>query len=169
MVLVSDVDEIPNPEAIVEMRKWGCLENGMSVAFRQTLYAYHLNWRHVRPWYGTRAVCYGNLTEPQHLRSTMGLRYADEPVIEDGGWSFSSFGGPPDVVRKLTSFSHTACAAPEYANEAHVATCIAEGRGILPDDGNEYIWSEIDETYPAYLRENLERYGHWLGQRSVAG
>lgn len=167
MVLVSDVDEIPHPDAVRELHAFAALNHGYTIAFRQTLYTYHLNWRHVRPWYGTRAVRYGDLREPQNLRATLGPLYRDEPVIEQGGWSFSSFGGADAVVRKLKSFSHSACAAPEYANEAHVSACIANGTGIMPDDGNSYVWSEVDDTYPAYLRDNLERYAGWLGERNV--
>lgn len=164
VALVSDVDEIPSPEAVRDIERSNLLLNGDSVAFEQTLYAFTLNWRHVRPWYGTRAVRLRDMGEPQSLRHTLGPRYPGEPVITAGGWSFSSQGGIEAIQAKLQSFSHTSCNRPEYLDPAYLRDCIDSGRSILPNDGNEYVWQDLDETYPPYLLRHLRQYSHWLGK-----
>ena len=168
IVLISDVDELPNPARIIELRHPTTLVARRVATFEQRLYSYVLNWRHVRPWYGTRAVRYGDLGEPQALRSTRAPR-PDELVIRDGGWSFSSFGGVYAVRRKLEAFAHTACNRPEYLDTAYISQCIADGRGILPNDGNEYVWQDVDDSYPPYLLEHLDdTYADWLHERAIA-
>lgn len=168
LILVSDVDEIPNPEAVAGLSYPPTLyRDHTSIAFKQRLYAYTLNWRHARPWYGTRAVLYCTLGEPQALRQTQGPRYPGEPIIEDGGWSFSSFGGVSAVQAKLQSFSHTTCNRPEYLDAAYIQACIDNGRSILPNDGNDYVWQDVDDTYPPYLLANLDRFQHWLSDAAM--
>jgi len=165
IILVSDVDEIPNPDAVEGLPYPPTLYRpGASVAFKQRLYSYTLNWRHTQPWYGTRAILYGQLGEPNALRQTQGKLYSAEPVLNNGGWSFSSFGGVRAVQNKLQSFSHTNCNRPEYLDPGYIQECIDNGRGILPQDGNQYIWQEIDESYPQFLLDNLDHYQHWIGK-----
>lgn len=167
LILISDVDELPNPAAIAALASAPTLYAQQTVAFRQHLYSFSVNWRHVRPWYGTRALRFWSLVEPQALRSTLAPR-PQEHVIADGGWSFSWMGGVQAIQAKARAFSHAEVNRPDYLDPDHLAACIAEGRSFVPGDGNEYVWQDIDDSYPPYLLEHFDdTYQHWLHDRAL--
>lgn len=170
LIIISDVDEIPHPQVVEAVKvsyEHRLLPSDAVVCCEQVLYAYTLNWRHVRPWYGTRMLKRRSLDMPQALRSTITPR-PDERVLTDAGWSFSSFGGVEEVRKKLQSFSHAECNTPEYTDRAHIEACIRDGKGILPTDSVSLIYVEIDETYPQYILDNPEKFQCWLADKALA-
>lgn len=164
-VLVSDVDEIPKPEMVANLHDAPYLFPHV-IAFEQALYSMTLNWRHVKPWLGTRAVRYGHLDMPQDLRSTLWIR-PTEALCADGGWSYSSFGGWQALQNKLKSFSHAECDTPAITNEAHLAECIRTGQDPSGNPDNVYVYEPFGEQHPQWLRDNIERFDHWLADRAI--
>lgn len=166
LILISDVDEIPDPARLREfgggIRDWLKRER-TSAAFEQALYMYTLNWRHKRPWYGTRAVRWGDLQYPQALRSTL-APMPGELTVKGGGWSFSSFGGVEAVQRKVAAFSHQEVNTPALTAAAHVARCIREGRGLAP---GQHDWCERvtdHDGLPEALRDRSRWPAVWFGE-----
>lgn len=170
LILVSDVDEIPNPGmvlAVAGAHESRLLPADAVVCCEQVLYAYTLNWRHTRPWYGTRMLRRSAIDFLQELRSTVMPR-PGEKVLKGAGWSFSSFGGAQAVREKLQAFAHSECNTPEHTDPAHIERCIQEGRGILPTDNFDMVWAEVDDTYPPYLVAHPEQFEHWLADKAIA-
>ncbi len=166
VVLVSDCDEIPNPVWLENdgIRNW-MTANHETAVFEQALYSFTLHWRHVRPWYGTRAILADYLLEPQMMRSTLGPRSARELVIHDGGWSFSYLGGVSAVQAKVSAYSHQEVNRPEYTNRLHVEDSIRRGKPLVRGDGN--IFDRVDGLahLPAVLRDEPERWpAVWFGK-----
>jgi Glycosyltransferase family 17 len=168
LILISDVDEIPRPRSILEARSIGTQHRGESIAFRQTLYGYTLNWRHVRPWFGTRAMLYGDIEQPNDYRRTQGPRYERESVIPDAGWSFSWFGGVASIQAKARAYSHVHVANAPNMEPAHIAECIQQGQPLVSGEVGEYVWADIDDTYPGLITADPDRYAA-LGWFSMQG
>lgn len=181
VILVSDVDEIPNPEVI---RRYAG-KRGM-VAFDQTYYAYYLNFRNVRrpSWPLAKMVSYADFLQGfdgvevmhnEHLPEEVNvgttaskIRMRALPrsrggvtVAKDGGWHFTSLGGAAALAEKMRSFSHQ-----EYnsgggdVSEAKLKELIDKGEGLFWK--MNCFADRIDETFPQYIRDNQAKYAHLI-------
>lgn len=177
VVMVSDVDEIPSPEAV---RKYAPTP-GIK-GFNQTYYAYYLNYLNVRQrrWVGTRMLSYADfchafddvpvvydeylprayneLTTASKIRMrSLPARLGGCTIVRDGGWHFTSLGGVAAVIEKLKSYSHQ-----EHADEAWrtdpetVERYIREGKS--PGLKMNCFAVPLDSRFPNHLRENVGRY-----------
>ena len=177
VVMVSDVDEIPSPEAV---RKYA-LTPGIK-GFNQTYYAYYLNYLNVRQrrWTGTKMLscadfchafdgvpvvydeylprAYNEMTTASKIRMrSLPARLGGCTIVRKGGWHFTSLGGVAAVIEKLKSYSHQ-----EHADEAWrtdpetVERFIREGKS--PGLKMNCFAVPLDDRFPDYLRENVNRY-----------
>lgn len=107
-LLLSDVDEIPDPAKIEEALD---LAKDAPVVFAQRFHSGSPRWLHpLQPWHGTILARFNEAENAQDLRdrrpdlvTTHGSNLA---VIPDGGWHFSWFGTDAERAQKLVSFSH---------------------------------------------------------------
>lgn len=152
MILVSDLDEIPNMENFT----------GEEGAFKQKLYYYYLNcFTNTGLWKGTQSILYKNIKTMSHLRNRRNHR---PTVVPDGGWHFSTLGTPEQIIYKIESFAHTELDTEEYKKG------IAEHRKNLKDPYGrvprgwenypEYKFSIEMPSGPKWLLENKDKYPH---------
>lgn len=107
MVMLSDLDEIPNPDALRDI-----IASDMSdeiYTFCQRWYMYYLNVMSDQEWFGSRLMKFSQLEN----KSVDLMRYHLEdrnaqpgPIIENGGWHFSFLGGEKRVLQKLQAASY---------------------------------------------------------------
>ena len=116
LILISDVDEIPNFESI-NLEK---IKNQL-IFFEQSLFYYKLN-RYLPNfiWYGTKGCKKKYLKSPQWLRNIKSkkflfwrldtlfsdTKYINKYFINDGGWHFSNLKNAEDIELKLKSYLH---------------------------------------------------------------
>ena len=116
LILISDVDEIPNFESI----KLEKIKNQI-IMFEQSIFYYKLN-RYLPnfTWYGTKGCKKKYLKSPQWLRNIKSkkfifwrldtlfsdTKYINKYFINDGGWHFSNLKNAEDVELKLKSYLH---------------------------------------------------------------
>ena len=114
LILISDVDEIPNFESI----KLEKVKNQI-VMFEQSIFYYKLN-RYLPnfTWYGTKGCKKKYLKSPQWLRNIKSKRflfwrldtlfsdtkYINKYFINNGGWHFSNLKNAEDIELKLKSY-----------------------------------------------------------------
>lgn len=157
IILISDIDEIPRPEKILEN-----LGEFESLAFQQKLYYFYINCLQNQLWSGTI------LTTGRHLRNktpqSLRLRREEVKQIPDGGWHFSYIGGIERIITKLKSFAHTECNKKEYTNPAYIAQKIKNGKDLF--DRNEEIFEKnfvpIDSSYPKCIFEMIKKYPYLI-------
>lgn len=106
IILISDVDEIPNPNKLKNIKLFLKPQ-----VFEQKFFYYYLNCLSKEPWYGTKAIKYKYLSTPQELRLTK-----CKTIIKSGGWHFSFLGGTLKIQNKINSFSHQEYNSQEYKN-----------------------------------------------------
>lgn len=179
IVIFSDVDEIPNPEALKKL--FPAMEQGKIYMLAQRLFYCYLNMEEVsgrllsvtgefdgvmRPmWLGTK-VCFYSMLE--HY-TTEELRNSEQKAVgvrvPDGGWHFSYMGGGRnESVEERVKYKIKSAAHQEYNNRStlsRVRKNIRRHQDIFGRD-SELVQVEIDESFPRYLRENLEQYRHLL-------
>ena len=154
IILISDADEIPNPEILLNLQKLD-LENNI-YSLNQNTYYYFLNVLKQKDWYGTKMGLYKNIKK-YSLNEIRG----DESLsskLKNGGWHFSFMGGKEMVKNKLTSYS-----ARDLASH-HVISEIENNilNNVDPFFRSRLTKVEIDSTYPKYIQENLEKYRHMI-------
>jgi beta-1,4-mannosyl-glycoprotein beta-1,4-N-acetylglucosaminyltransferase len=106
IILMGDVDEIPDPKKIKKIKLLSKPQ-----VFEQKFFYYYLNCLSKEPWYGTKAIKFKYLSTPQELRLTKCKK-----IIISGGWHFSFLGGTSKIQNKIKSFSHQEYNSPDYIN-----------------------------------------------------
>lgn len=96
-VLVSDVDEIPNPDTLLYIIK----NYSGPINFLQTAYYYKLNWLHNTLWRGTGLCRYSDYQAAERIRRCASVK---ETCLS--GWHFSFMGGVDAIKTKIQSFAH---------------------------------------------------------------
>lgn len=158
IVLLSDLDEIPRADAVAKYARLLRREvPGTIYLFDQYFSYYYVNCRSSEPWYGTRMTRWRDIGDMQVLRESPGI------AIPDGGWHFSYIGGVGSIQEKLGAFAHTEMDQPRFTNPLHIERCMAQGADLF-GRGETFTCVALDESFPAILRENAERYAHLIHQ-----
>ncbi len=153
IIIFSDADEIPNPKLINELRK---KEIRSIIGLKQNMYCYYLNVLKEKDWIGSKILPYGVLKNIS-LNEVRGDNSLCE-LVEGGGWHFSFMGGKEMVKNKILSYS-----ARDMVNERVLINIENNmSNNIDPFFRHELIQVEIDNTYPEYILNNLEKYSHMI-------
>lgn len=191
VVLISDVDEIPDPEKIKEHKD----DRGIKI-FRQRMFYYFMNCVNVTDvesgrkkynWNGTVMIHFSDAGEnlqrfrelsltllgvnhPKFIHRTYWKLWMWKNVtmkgmkvrfIANGGWHFSYLGGVERIIKKLESFAHTEYNKEEFKDPKKIEEAIANGKDILGRDFH-YKFIPVDDTFPKYLLMNREKYAHLI-------
>jgi beta-1,4-mannosyl-glycoprotein beta-1,4-N-acetylglucosaminyltransferase len=152
MVIISDVDEIPNPIEVEKIKN--VTEDVFN--FNQNMYYYYLNMLKEKNWSGPKSCTWGKL-KTISLNSLRQNKHTTK-TITDGGWHFSFMGGESKIIEKIESYAH------QEFNNSYYKENIKKNmsKNIDPFFRGGLIQVNIDETYPKYLLENLDKYKHMI-------
>lgn len=186
IVIFSDVDEIPNPEAV--KRVLADFDDSKIYALAQRNFYCYLDMEETsgnllsitgefegitgsdRKWLGTKICSYKMLSSytTEQLRDK-----AQKPLmvrVPDGGWHFSYMGGGrEESVEERVKYKIKSAAHQEYNNRStlsRVKKNIRNHQDILGRESRFEI-VPIDESYPVYLREHLEEYRYLMYPKKV--
>jgi beta-1,4-mannosyl-glycoprotein beta-1,4-N-acetylglucosaminyltransferase len=181
IVMISDLDEIPNLENI-DLTK---VKNKI-IIFQQKMFYYKLNLLYKNFfWHGTKACKKKHLISPQWLRNIKAKnypkwrvdlffskkKYTDLFIIENGGWHFTYLKNPEDLEKKLLNFAHHYEFEKSGLKVNDIKKFIAEKRVVYDHaiDQKGYKWSgksileKINNDFlPTYISSNLGKYRNWL-------
>lgn len=102
IVLVSDVDEIPNPDVIPSVMAGGEVQ-----VFEQRFHSDKLTLLHPQqPWYGTTVSNWRDCNPHDARQHRAEMAETPGATIPHGGWHFSWFGTDEQREAKLHAFSH---------------------------------------------------------------
>jgi beta-1,4-mannosyl-glycoprotein beta-1,4-N-acetylglucosaminyltransferase len=157
IILISDLDEIPNLE-VVSIESFYKPDHLFHMM--QKMY-YYFDLQQIgdeRNWFGTKVCSYSYFknTNIDTIRNAKG----EGIQILNGGWHFTFLGGVEKVIQKIESWGHK-----EFNNEyikSKVAENIANGKDIFFRGNSNLVQVPIDNSYPKYLRENLDKYSHFV-------
>ncbi|GEM_PF-798570 len=168
-IIISDVDEIPNPEVVESASKM----KGTKL-FRQTLFYYYLNnacdQMQNLPW--SAMVDYMNGLSPQKIRNLVmelssKLQSNSEEydknivIIDNGGWHFSYLGGVESIITKIKSYSHNEYNNEKYLDTQIIADAISRGIDIF---GRNLTFTPMVAEYvlPEYIVKNADKFDKYL-------
>ena len=160
IILISDLDEIPNPEVIKNYK-----QNGSGICrLKQLHYAYYLNYlRCDKYWDPAKIARYNEMKvndyTPQDIRRR---NFKTKKTINNGGWHFSFLGGIDSIKNKVQAISH-----PYFNNENFFDNSIEYklrmGLDLFNRKGKRCIPVKLSNKYhPDYLVRNQEKYLHLI-------
>ena len=162
LIMLSDVDEIPRPEAIPSE-----ILGGKIYAFAQSLFYYKLNCKCIEleglPW--SIMTTYENFRTPSMLRKRLfeyhklilsGNKSNVFEIIENGGWHFSYLGTEEFIAEKIKAFSHVELNTPEYTNLDHIKDSMSQGVDLFGRELTFRIFSV--DGLPDYVKTNIDKY-----------
>jgi beta-1,4-mannosyl-glycoprotein beta-1,4-N-acetylglucosaminyltransferase len=159
LILFSDVDEIPRPEIVDNLDEcwWG---NGI-LRLEQALHYYYLNGYISSDWDNAVAFRYNKLQEIKDLASMRTVRRDNTITIKEAGWHFSYLGGVQAIQHKMESFSDAEFNTLEFRDASHLEECLRTGKDLY-DRVTGVTYIPLNETYPKYILNNQEKYGHLI-------
>ena len=173
LILISDLDEIPNPKVLDKFKI-----NMKFAVFKQMHFYYKFNMHStVNPfWYGSRICVKKYLKSPQWLRD---LKFKKRPfwrldkfrlnnIIENGGWHFCNLKSPDELLYKYQNLCETN--DPYIFNEKidlkYLDVEEIKKKIILGDDivgrNEKYKVIEINENFPDFIKKNKDKYKNWI-------
>ncbi|MDP1728623.1 MAG: DUF3431 domain-containing protein, partial [archaeon] len=143
---ISDVDEIWNPEIIIDYTKNDIFK------LRQEVYTYYLNNKSSEPWAGTLITKYKNIKNNclNHLRTKSKTKYV---YLQNGGWHFTNIGGIEEIRRKLND-SYT----EESYNTKEVQKNLDQRFGDKDYMGRNFKFRISENNLPKYILNNKNKY-----------
>ena len=128
ILIISDVDEIPSKQKL-EFIKSCDFKKIAPIALEQHLFHIDCNFLSLESWRGsivtTIQLC--NAFSPHQFRRARN-RISH---FADSGWSFSSFGGPEKVIKKLESIAHKEFNNEKFKNKNHIIDCQKNGKDLF--------------------------------------
>ena len=181
LILISDVDEIPNLEEInLDDLKEKIL------MFQQDMFYYKFDLKLPNMvWSGTKGCRKKDLLSPQWLRNIKDkkyslfrldiifskIKYNSIKFIKNGGWHFSNIKSPKEIEHKLKSYLHHREFDEEPLSLDQIDNIIRNKQAIYDlkvdktvnkiGNGSKLINYDFKKL-PIYLRENKENYEEWL-------
>ena len=173
IIIISDLDEIPNPTNIDKFNK-----KMKYAVFKQNHYYYKINLQStLNPhWYGSRICIKKFLKSPQWLRN---LKFKKRPfwridklrlnnILENGGWHFCNIKNAEQLLYKYRNLCETndpyhfkEKIDQKYLQIEEIKKRITLGQDIIGRD-EEYKTVKLDESFPKYFLENLDLYNNWI-------
>jgi len=163
LILVGDLDEIPNGQDFISMQKG----RDYLVSFIQKNYIYYINLRRSGGWPGTVMIPYKTLMSRYKgsLFKVRMRRRKGGKIL--GGWHFSNLGGIDAVRLKMESSGHHAAS---FTRE------VLETPGALYDKmevsrvvKGKKLRAEPIDFHPVYFRDNIEKFKHLMTEVPMPG
>lgn len=163
IILTSDVDEIPNPNILIQAKNNKLLFNHYTLnRLALDMYYYNLYYKHGEGsnWHGIKLFTYNsykniNLTF-QEMRV---FEYNNNvPIIYNGGWHLSYFGNIEFIINKISSFSHQEYNNQNYLDKNKLLENINSGINILNNSKLNYIPIEENINLPYKYDIYLTKY-----------
>lgn len=176
VILVSDVDEIPKPEALNVLRHCNFPDR---LTLRSLFYYYSFQWLHVgEQWPHPQATVFHGLSEtltPNELRNGIGgpsswwpfraslHRWWQKADMWNAAWHCSScFATLAEMRAKMESFSHTPLNTAENRDETTMLERVRHGEDLFGREGQNYERVDDNQDVPRYVLERKTEFEYLL-------
>jgi beta-1,4-mannosyl-glycoprotein beta-1,4-N-acetylglucosaminyltransferase len=152
-IILSDVDEIPNPSAI---RGWS---PSLGLRRFEQLFCYY--WLNC-----VGGFCTGSCILPKDHFEKYGepqtIRHTECQALTEGGWHFSYLGGPPQIIAKLEAYSHQDLNVARFKDRRYIDQVTSLGIDLFGRPGMSFSFCQVDERFPACVLANRSKYSHLI-------
>lgn len=171
IIMISDVDEIPFPEKVVELRGKQGIQSIIPYYFGYYLNLFRFGYRlklgcNILSYSDYLTILDDETVLGSFFQSAAGegtnatkirLYFGSKKILHNWfGWHFSYLGGAQRVLEKLQNFAHQ-----EHNNDLSLEKLeLAIANKTLL--GEKLTLVEIDQSFPPYILENLIRFEHLI-------
>ena len=127
IVIISDVDEIPNPDSIKYFKGWRDQGLPPICAFEMDLYYYNEHVKAKDKWLEAKITTYGKLKE----LGPCGVRYSKMDGRIPGGKHLSYFGGVDSIIKKIEDTAHQEYNTDQYKDKALIFQRMMKGEDVF--------------------------------------
>jgi hypothetical protein len=165
LVMISDVDEIPNPQIFPYLHSTEIPE-GTIIVLEQRLCYYNVNTSPMHNdgymWTGTRIVQMADALamSPHIVRYGIAMPDSEYPrqyLFSRAGWHCSYFGGASAVKRKMTHFLHQELKPEEHTR--HIEQRIKNGKD--PWGRDDFAIAPTADVPPPMLSDTTNQWKHF--------
>ena len=173
LIIISDLDEIPNPSTLKNFNS-----KMKYAAFKQKhfYYKFNLQSKNNPYWLGSRICVKKYLKSPQWLRD---LKFKKRPfwridkfrqnnIIDNGGWHFCNLKKPEYLLYKYKNLCETNDPVhfkekidKKYLDIEEIKKRVAKGEDIIGRK-DQFIKIDLDKSFPDYLLLNKYNYKDWI-------
>jgi beta-1,4-mannosyl-glycoprotein beta-1,4-N-acetylglucosaminyltransferase len=163
--MMSDLDEIPRGSLLKELKNHGILEQyGQFVTLVLRGSFYYVNTKFMSPenhvWFPCPVICKQSTFMNIDLKWLRNNKDNFSRVF-NAGWHFSHLGKPEILQQKMLASSHTEFSGDHYTSFENIKR--RRDNLIDPyDRGYEIKRFDLDNDYPKYLLDNLERFKEFV-------
>ena len=181
IILISDVDEIPNLENV----NFNEIKQKI-ILFNQDMFYYKFNLKLPNlVWTGTKACKMKYLKSPQWLRNIKDRKYpfyridillsdkkySSIKFIDEGGWHFSNIKTASEIEHKLKSYLHHREFDENPMSKEEIDKIMKNKQAIYDLKVDKRVnkigdGSKLDQyplkKLPKYLQDNIQKYQDWI-------
>ena len=157
IILVSDLDEIPNPKYLSR----ALFDDDKIYVFNQRFFYYDFSCENVNGWPGSMSFPYhifmdadlNRLRKPRVRKKDKRVNYLPFKMSREdhGGWHCSYFGGVDRLIDKLEAYAHQQYNSPKYKDRKGIEARIRDKKDPVLRWKKKYRLSANDEETDAYL------------------
>ncbi|MEO6508402.1 MAG: hypothetical protein ABIO02_00460 [Patescibacteria group bacterium] len=146
-VIVSDVDEIPDPTKLMQVK-----DSNNPVTFNQYLFYYFVNCFGNRTWNGSIIIPYMKMDTPSKTRE---LARRGFNKIKNGGWHYSYMGGIDRVKLKFKSLSDAYTRIDLVGSDEDIMRKINSQKDLWDENRSHSL---IDISKEGYAPESIKQF-----------
>lgn len=163
-IMISDLDEIPNPDGVMDAinnKSWE------QFILEQKLTYYYVNNLAGQNWHGTVVIKRKHLITPQRCRDVD--RQNPPRVVLNGGWHYSYLGNADKIKQKMDSYAEHTEVIQQFGNfvkdKNHIEECIATGKDLFKRD-NDWRYAKkfvsLEEMGHPEVKEWMIKYPQFI-------
>lgn len=158
IIIISDVDEIPNPALLKNLTP-----PGKCIGLQQLMCYYYFNNINIsKPlWTGSAVTTYRYLQKVDASDIRLLVRKKRVPKLRNGGWHFSYLGNTEYIVDKIRSAAHQEYNTDAITSVENISKALDTGQDLFGRD-YKYAAVPLDESFPELVLNNREKYAQFI-------
>jgi beta-1,4-mannosyl-glycoprotein beta-1,4-N-acetylglucosaminyltransferase len=157
LILITDVDEIPDPNTLKSIKNGDILVEVSSLVM--DFYYYNLNTKFSNKWTLGKIISYKKYKELNISCNEIRNRNVTVPSINNGGWHLSYFGDSNFIKNKINNFSHQEHNNDNFTNLSKIEERIKNGRDLFDRNEHPQLISIANNKYlPVDYEKYLKKY-----------
>jgi len=159
IVLITDLDEIPRPEAVAMLKE--NFDPAYDYAFDMVVHQYFLNNQNVGEGVWSKAKACSVAEYRRKGFNATNLRLSENSIhIPNGGWHWTYCGDAEFIKNKIEAFAHT-----EFNNDSVKSGIEARLESNTDTLGRPFELQLVDidsDFYPEYIRKNKKKFSKYI-------
>lgn len=156
IILIGDLDEIPNPQNIKNINTPSTLV--------MDFYYYFINNKSIGPrdkqWLGTLIIKKEHLLKVNSIQELRDIRHQFNLI--KSGWHLSYMGGKEMIKNKIKTISHTEYNREEFYNDENIELSLKTGKDIFNRKGMSFKLINPEDDYPDDILKIIYNYPNFI-------